>query len=653
MYTVNQFISDEIISALGWTLVNILWQGFLIAFLLGLFLKLFKNTSSQVRYYVALFSLVSIVSMSVFSFVSNYEPKNFVESNHLDAALGSSIIDNSIENLFDINASEPILDQFLGIIQHIDRYFPILINLWLIGILFFIGRFIIGIVLSQRLKYISNYTIQENWIKRFKTIEKKLSLDKKIKYLESKIIKIPVVLGYFKPVIIVPAGMLTGIPQNQIEAIIAHELAHIKRNDYLVNILQTIIEMLYFFHPAVWFISSVVRAERENCCDDIALTVCDESLTYAKALVSVQELNPGKVYSAVAFSGQKKQLLNRIKRMIMKPEIKSNVNDKIIATLIVFIGLLVTTLSVSFKANSMEIAPMVNNENSVNPITNYVTLRNEALVEVKKPIVKIQPVDTIKRYQREDHIDIEDNTIIKSFRDKDGKKKEMKFKLKNGAITELYIDGKKIPESDFPKYQPEVDETIADLKEAKEDMQKAMKEIEEIDFEKIKKEVEESMKDVQIDMAKIQEEIAQSIKEAKEIDVEKIMKEVEANMGRMKDFDYQEIMKDVQESIEEIKHIDMEEIQLQMEEVRKQMENIDYDEIRAEIEKNRQEFMTQADMEAIQKEMQKAQQEMAKIDVEKIRIEMEESFKHIDKDQMMKDMEKELEKLEGLELEKK
>jgi len=179
MYTVNQFISDEIISALGWTLVNILWQGFLIAFLLGLFLKLFKNTSSQVRYYVALFSLVSIVSMSVFSFVSNYEPKNFVESNHLDAALGSSIIDNSIENLFDINASEPILDQFLGIIQHIDRYFPILINLWLIGILFFIGRFIIGIVLSQRLKYISNYTIQENWIKRFKTIEKKLSLDKK------------------------------------------------------------------------------------------------------------------------------------------------------------------------------------------------------------------------------------------------------------------------------------------------------------------------------------------------------------------------------------------------------------------------------------------------------------------------------------------
>jgi len=339
--------------------------------------------------------------------------------------------------------------------------------------------------------------------------------------------------------------------------------------------------------------------------------------------------------------------------MIMKPEIKSNVNAEISATLIAFTGFLVTTVSVSFKANSMEIAPMVNNENSVNPITNYVTLRNEALVEVKKPIVKIQPVDTIKRYQREDHIDIEDNTIIKSFRDKDGKKKEMKFKLKNGAITELYIDGKKIPESDFPKYQPEVDETIADLKEAKEDMQKAMKEIEEIDFEKIRREVEESMKDVQIDMAKIQTEITQSMKEAKEIDVEKIMKEVEANMDRMKDFDYQEIMKDVQESLEEIKHIDMEEIQLQMEEVRKQMENIDYEKIRAEIEKNRQEFMTQADMEAIQKEMQKAQQEMAKIDVEKIRIEMEESFKHIDKDQMMKDMEKELEKLEGLELEKK
>jgi bla regulator protein blaR1 len=651
MYTVNHFISDEAISALGWTFVNILWQGFLIAFLLGLFLRIFKNISSDVRYYLALFSLFLIIAVSVFNFVAHYEPVANKEAITFNETIKSIVAENSQITIIDNNNS--LKESLLFFYTHIDRYFPVFINIWMVGMLIFLVKLILGLLFIQRLKFNTLPFSDEQWINRFKSIEKKLSLDKRIKYLESTLVKIPMVLGYLKPVIIVPAGMLAGLPVNQIEAIIAHELAHIKRNDYLFNIFQSIIEMIYFFHPAVWYISSVVRTERENCCDDIALTVCDGSLTYAKALVSVQELNPGKVYSAVAFSGQKKQLLNRIKRMIMKPEMKSTQSDKYIAALIVIAGLLITTLSMSFEASSKETAPMVNDENFVNPITNYVTLRNEAIAEVKKPIVKIQQVDTIKRHQKEDHINIEDNTIIKTFRDKDGKKKEMKVKLKNGAIAELYIDDKKIPDSEFPKYQAEVDELISDLKEAKEDIRRAMKEVEEIDFEKIRKEVEESMKDVQIDMVKIQAEIAQSIKEAKEIDIEKIMKEVEANMDRMKDFDYQEIMKDVQESLEEIKHIDMEEIQLQMEEVRKQMENIDYDKIRAEIEKNRQEFMTQIDIEEIQKEVHKAQQEMAKIDMGKIRIEMEESFKHIDKDQLMKDMEKELEKLEGLELEKK
>lgn len=656
MFPIHQLFSEEIISALGWTMINILWQGFLIAFILGLVLKLLKNFSSFLRYYLALISLFLIIGISVYNFVAHYEL----------TANNEEVVSNTIlEPVRAMNTEAIVLnktdhfsykEEIMHFFTTIDRYFPFFINVWMIGMLVFLIKLSFGLLFIQRLKVETTPFNDIQWKNRFKTLEKILSIDKKISYLESNLVKIPMVLGYFKPVILVPAGMLAGLPVNQIEAIIAHELAHIKRHDYLINILQSIIELIFFFHPAVWYISSVVRAERENCCDDIALTVCDGSITYAKALVSVQEIVPGKVYSAVAFSGQKKQLLNRIKRMIMKPEIKSNKSDKIIASLIILIGIIVITITANFKAESSTPKMMVTNESEsylpFNPELKTAKIINPSIIQKTASFLN----DTSKVVKRKtiiDHdsdIDIEGNTIIKTYRDDNGKKKEMKFKLKNGVISELYIDGKKIPESEYPKYQPEVDKTIAELKEAKEDIHEAIKEIEEIDFEKIKREVEESMKDVQIDMEEVQKEIEESLKEAKNIDVEAILKEVQLEMEKI---DYDGMMKEVQKSIEEIKHIDMEEIEREMQEVRKQMENIDYEKLRAEIEKNRQEIISQVDMQKIEEEMKKVQEEISKIDVEKIKFEMERTFKDVDKTKMIEEMEKELEKLEGLELEKK
>jgi len=523
----------------------------------------------------------------------------------------------------------------------------------LIGILVFLLRFIIGLTYSQRIKHNNIQYISDYWKRNFYKIEKKLTIRKKIKYLESQIIKVPVVLGYLKPVIIVPAGMLMGIPENQVEAIIAHELAHIKRNDYLVNILQTIIEMIFFFHPAVWYISSTIRTERENCCDDIALTVCDESLIYAKALVSVQELYPDKVYSAVAFSGQKKQLLNRIKRMIMKPKMKSNLTDKIIASFIIIIGIVIITISTSLKAESPEPMAMVTNDIPVPTEIIQPEIPGEIPIPDEVEVVKMIIRDTTKINKKCETIDIENNTIIKSFTDNDGKKKEMKISLKNGKVVDLYIDGNKISESEYKKYQPEVDETIADLKEAKEDIKEAMKDIEEIDFEKIRKDVEESMVDIHIDMVEIQKEIAYSLQEIKNIDTEKIIKEIEMSIDKIKDIDIDKEMEELNKSMREIQKIDMELFRVQLEEASRQIENIDFEKIRSEIEKNKELISKDIDMESIQKEMLKAQEDIAKIDMGKIRTDMEESFKKVDKEKIIGDMEKELEKLEGLELEEK
>ena len=97
-------------------------------------------------------------------------------------------------------------------------------------------------------------------------------------------------IGWLRPVILFPASALTGLSAEQLEALLAHELAHIRRYDYLVNLLQTTVETLFFYHPAVWWVSAQVRQEREHCCDDLAVAACGDVLTYARALTALEQL---------------------------------------------------------------------------------------------------------------------------------------------------------------------------------------------------------------------------------------------------------------------------------------------------------------------------------------------------------------------------
>ena len=108
----------------------------------------------------------------------------------------------------------------------------------------------------------------ERWQKELARLSRQLRLSRPVQLLESCLADVPMVLGHFRPVILIPVGVLAGLPAGQIEAILLHELAHIRRFDYLVNVLQRLVEGLLFYHPAVWWISRVIRAERENCCDD-------------------------------------------------------------------------------------------------------------------------------------------------------------------------------------------------------------------------------------------------------------------------------------------------------------------------------------------------------------------------------------------------
>ena len=145
----------------------------------------------------------------------------------------------------------------------------------------------------------------------------RLGIGRAVALLESTAISVPMVVGWLRPVVLVPASVLTGLPPHQLAAVLAHELAHVRRHDYLVNLLQTVVETLLFYHPAVWWVSAQIRRERENCCDDLAVTVCGDRLGYARALANLEGLRAPASPLVLAASGG--LLVERIRRLAGVP----------------------------------------------------------------------------------------------------------------------------------------------------------------------------------------------------------------------------------------------------------------------------------------------------------------------------------------------
>ena len=273
---------------------------------------------------------------------------------------------------------------------------------------------------------------------------------KPVELLESSMVKVPMVIGYFKPVILMPVGAVNGLSESEVEAILAHELGHIFRNDFLMNIVLSIIEVLFYYHPAVWWISANIRLERENCSDDIAIQLCGNSLAYAKALVTLQEMNQQPVPSfAMTFSGRKNQLLNRIKRILDQPQNRSNIMEKLTATCL----LLAAIFILSVGANT----PFDDVREYDNVIIDHHKLHvyPEQLVS-KNILVDIVLInDTIPERRNKQ--------TYKITREENGEKTE--FTLQDGEIIELKLNGRTIPKEEFPLYEDMVDDIIVDIPE--------------------------------------------------------------------------------------------------------------------------------------------------------------------------------------------
>ena len=189
---------------------------------------------------------------------------------------------------------------------------PWIVTVWLVGVVVLAVRQLGGWIVLRRLCGNGTEPVDDVLAAKLCHIAERLGVQRAVQLLSSINVDVPAVVGHLKPVILLPASLISGLSTQQIEAILAHELAHIRRHDYLVNLIQVTCETLLFYHPAVWWISREIRREREHCCDDLAVQVYGNRVAYARTLATLEETRSAVHAAAMAATGG--SLMQRIRR---------------------------------------------------------------------------------------------------------------------------------------------------------------------------------------------------------------------------------------------------------------------------------------------------------------------------------------------------
>ena len=309
------------VNALCNALVQSLWQGVLLAAVAGLIVIATKRSTAALRYNLLAAALTLFAAGVMLTFVLRLAAGHDGRS----PAVHAIAVRGTDARVADVRpAANPSFattpSNSIGNIAEIiagfsARHDNIIVLVWFLIICARSCQLCLGIFGTYRLKRTGVSALKDHWNDRVQQLAIALGIKQSIAFLESSLVKVPVVIGYLRPVVLVPIGLLTALSPTEAEAILIHELAHIRRRDTLVNLLQYLVEMSFFFNPAVWWVSGLIRAERENCCDDLALLQNDNKVNYIRALLACVEYQSPAPPFAVALAGGRNSLLQRIRRL--------------------------------------------------------------------------------------------------------------------------------------------------------------------------------------------------------------------------------------------------------------------------------------------------------------------------------------------------
>lgn len=345
-------VSVEQLDRIGWVLIHSLWQFALVALLAAALQWALRHRMARARYATLLAAMSLVVALPAvtwfllpadvpvvaansnpnslpspfgrgaagegFARVEGFPNESVASSpkrplpNPLPEEEGTGIASSS-DTVSDDAAPAAPHAWWSSVKSRVQPWLPVIVLAWLTGVALFAIRPLASWYTVRRLRTVGVSPVADVIRDMLDRTAKKLRLARAVAVLQSTLVKTPLVIGYFRPLVLLPVYIVTGLPESQLELILAHELAHIRRHDYLVNLLQTLIETLFFYHPAVWWLSRQIRHERENCCDDVAISLSANRADYGRALLAIEELRAAAPALSLAAGGGR--LVARIRRV--------------------------------------------------------------------------------------------------------------------------------------------------------------------------------------------------------------------------------------------------------------------------------------------------------------------------------------------------
>ncbi len=322
------FQLNPVVDLLGWTLIHFLWQALVVAAVVFSVSTTIKRTNATLRYWLfasGMFGLLVCPLVTSWYLlpvakrqdnqmagaVTTVVVRSFVTSTGDTMPIAEAVdaFDRAMPSLETSGETEVVLQPIATLV---GPWIPWLVGVWIAGVIFHVARLCAGLIRVQRWRSQAQVIDDGVLYQAFETLKSRMNIHA-ARIAETQALTGAAVVGIWKPLVLVPTSMLVGLSVKEMELVLAHELAHIHRHDYLVNLCQRVVESLFFFHPAVWLISRQISVEREHCCDEMAAELCGDRIALAKALTAMETIRCRESLAVAASGGA---LSKRIQRLL-------------------------------------------------------------------------------------------------------------------------------------------------------------------------------------------------------------------------------------------------------------------------------------------------------------------------------------------------
>jgi beta-lactamase regulating signal transducer with metallopeptidase domain len=313
MRSLSGWGNAETIRLMGMALLHFLWQGVAIAAAAFTGMTLVRRAAG--KYVVAVALLALMMASPVITFLVLAHTHDVRVTTPSATGLSSpeqpefAAISSGPAQFFRLGAADAGRGSSIYLLWFVEA--------WFVGVVLLSLRPAAGFLLIERMRIKKGMAVTGALRARCLELQRRLGIGRIVQYCESLQLQAPAVVGWFRPIVLLPMSALTGLSPQQLESVIAHELAHVKRLDAFVNLFQIAVETLLFYHPAVWWLSKRIRVERENCCDDVAISVCGNAVEYARALATLAEWQSAPAMAmAMAMAANRSPLTERVARLL-------------------------------------------------------------------------------------------------------------------------------------------------------------------------------------------------------------------------------------------------------------------------------------------------------------------------------------------------